>query len=412
MTTGVESARDARETVVWKFGGTSVGDVDRLRAVAARLVAAQRAGTRVVAVLSAMGGSTDLLVQQAAQVAAAPDPRELDALLSVGEAISCSLAAMAVHELGGRAVSLTAAQAGVHSDAAHGNARLLRVDPGPITRALDGGRVVLVTGYQAVSPAGDTTTLGRGGSDASAIALASALGLRECVIFTDVPGVFTADPRVVPEARMITELGHDEMLQLADSGARVLQTRAVELAAAHGVDIHVRSSLSDEPGTLVRGQGRGAGVDGARIRGVAHLGGDPIFHVPATGAGPVSAALAKAGIAVGSVIVEPSGVRFTAPGADSARVLATLAELGLPGTAREDVGSVSVVGSLATERVSVAATMMSTLEESDVDVQLFTTSPNRVCAHVPAADVAPAARALHVAFGLGADRPLEVGVGG
>ncbi|MBM7773851.1 aspartate kinase [Actinokineospora baliensis] len=400
-------------TVVWKFGGTSVGDVDRLRAVAARLVAANRAGTRVVAVLSAMGGSTDDLVRQAHQVAAVPEPRELDALLSVGEGVSCALAAIAVHELGGRAVSLTAAQAGIYSDASHGNARLLRVDPGPITAELDRGRIVLVTGYQAVSPRGDVTTLGRGGSDASAIAVASALGLRECVIFTDVPGVFTADPRVVPEASKLTDLGHDEMLQLADSGAKVLQTRAVELAAAHGIDIHVRSSLSDEPGTLVGGGGRGAtAVDGGRVSGIAHFGHDPIFHIPGTGAGPVSAALAKAGIAVGSVIVEAVGVRFTAPGAETARVLATLAEQGLPGTVRDDLGSVSVVGSLATDRVAVAATVMATLQDEGVTVQLFTTSPNRVSAHVPATDVATAARALHRAFGLGADQALEVGVGG
>ena len=235
--------------VVWKFGGTSVADADRLRAVASQLVAARRQGMQVVAVLSAMGKTTDELVQLAYGLSAEPHPRELDALLSVGEMMSCSLAAMAVHELGERAVSLTGSQAGIFTDDSHGNARLVQICPKRIVEALEEGAIVLVAGFQGISGNGDVTTLGRGGSDATAIAIASVLGARECDIFTDVPGVFTADPRMVSTARKLTAVSHEEMLQLADAGARVLQTRAVELAAAHNIDVHVRSSFTFEPGT-------------------------------------------------------------------------------------------------------------------------------------------------------------------
>jgi len=384
--------------VVWKFGGTAVGDPQRLRAVVARIVDARRQGLQVVAVLSAMGGSTDDLVRRAHELSPRPDPRELDALLSVGESMSCALAAIAVHDLGERAVSLTGSQAGMFTDSSHGNARLLHISPDRIIEALEHDAVVLVTGFQGVSPEGDITTLGRGGSDASAIALASALGLRECDIFTDVSGVFTADPRVVPSARKLDLVSHDEMLQLADAGAKVLQARAVELAAAHGIDIHVRSSVTVEPGTWVRRDM--PMLEGQRICGVAHTRHNPLYTIPGVSPAALSGALAQGGIAVGSIIRDAGVVRFTTPGIDSQQVVAALSAMDAKVAVHGHLGSVSVVSSMITDRSEIATTMLLTLEQSGIDVHLLATTPNRVSCHVPTADVDLAARALHEAFDL------------
>jgi len=387
--------------VVWKFGGTSVGDTGRLRAVAERLVAARRQGTQVVAVLSAMGGTTDELVQQAYGLSSEPQPRELDALLSVGEMTSCALAAIAVHDLGERAVSLTGAQAGICTDDAHGNARLRQISPQRITDALDEGAIVLVAGFQGVSGHGDVTTLGRGGSDATAIALASALGARECDIFTDVPGVFTADPRVVPDARKLTAVSHEEMLQLADAGARVLQTRAVELAAAHDIDIHVRSSFTAEPGTWIRRQA--SALEDERISGIAHTGHDPVYTVSCPSPAMVTAAMAQRGLAIGLILHDEQNVRFTAPGAGPAQVTAAMAAMDLDVSVRDDLGSVSVVSSMVVNRSDITATILSALENSGIHAQLITCMSNRVTCHVLAADVGRAAQVLHDAFQLHAD---------
>lgn len=387
--------------VVWKFGGTSVGDTGRLRAVAERLVAARRQGTQVVAVLSAMGGTTDELVQQAYGLSSEPQPRELDALLSVGEMMSCALAAIAVHDLGERAVSLTGAQAGICTDDAHGNARLRQISPQRITEALDEGAIVLVAGFQGVSGHGDVTTLGRGGSDATAIALASALGARECDIFTDVPGVFTADPRVVPDARKLTAVSHEEMLQLADAGARVLQTRAVELAAAHDIDIHVRSSFTAEPGTWIRRQA--SALEDERISGIAHTGHDPVYTVSCPSPAMVTAAMAQRGLAIGLILHDEQNVRFTAPGAGPAQVTAAMAAMDLDVSVRDDLGSVSVVSSMVVNRSDITATILSALENSGIHAQLITCMSNRVTCHVLAADVGRAAQVLHDAFQLHAD---------
>jgi aspartate kinase len=384
--------------VVWKFGGTSIGDAGRLRAVAERLVAARRQGTEVVAVLSAMGGTTDELIQQAYGLAAEPQPRELDALLSVGELTSCALAAIAVHDLGERAVSLTGMQAGICTDDAHGNARLQQISPQRIIKALDEGAIVLVAGFQGVSGHGDVTTLGRGGSDATAIALASALGARECDIFTDVPGVFTADPRVVPDARKLTAVSHEEMLQLADAGARVLQTRAVELAAAHDIDIHVRSSFTSEPGTWIRRQT--SALEDERISGIAHAGHDPVYTVSCPSPAMVTAAMAQRGLAIGLIMHDEQNVRFTAPGAGRAQVTAALAAMDLAVSVRDDLGSVSVVSSMVVNRSDITAIILSALENSGIHAQLITCMPSRVSCHVLAADVGRAAQVLHDAFQL------------
>jgi aspartate kinase len=384
--------------VVWKFGGTSVGDPVRLRAVAERLVAARRQGIQVVAVLSAMGDATDELVRMAYGLSPQPQPRELDALLSVGESTSCALAAIAVHDLGERAISLSGSQAGVFTDDSYGNARLRQVNPRRVVEALDDGTIVLVTGYQGISARGDVTTLGRGGSDASAIALAAALGLGECDIFTDVPGVFTADPRLVPDARRLDRLGHEEMLQLAEAGAQVLQPRAVELAAAHDVDIHVRSTFTSECGTWIRKET--PMFENTRITGVAHRRHDPVYTVGDVSPAMVSSALAGRGVPVGSIIRDDGRVRFTSPGTDTPDVVAALGDLGATVAVRGDLGSVSVVSTVVGNRPEITARILHTLERNGIDPHLVTSTPSRVSCHIPAGTVDQATRVLHDAFGL------------
>src|SRR5512132_548840 len=235
-------------TVVMKFGGTSVADAERLKRAAQRIVAKREAGHRVVAVLSARGKETDRLIAEAHEVSPNPDPREMDMLLSTGERVSCALCAMAINDLGHRAISLTGSQAGIVTDTSHTRARILDVRADRIFTALDDDSIVLVAGFQGVSTARDVTTLGRGGSDTTAVALAAALGAEVCEIYTDVPGVFSADPRIVPNARKLAVVSFEEMLEMAASGAGVLQLRSVEYARNHGVRIHCRSSFDDGAG--------------------------------------------------------------------------------------------------------------------------------------------------------------------
>src|ERR1044072_6803186 len=241
-------------TVVMKFGGTSVADAERIKRAARRIVSAREQGHRVVAVLSARGKTTDELISMAEEVSTAPDPREMDMLLSTGERISCALCAMAINDLGQRAISLTGSQAGIVSDTSHTKARILDVRADRIRQALDEDLIVLVAGFQGVSTARDVTTLGRGGSDTTAVALAAALDAEVCEIYTDVAGVFSADPRIVPDARKLATVSHEEMLEMSASGAGVLQLRSVEYARNHNVRIHCRSSFTEEPGTFVVGE--------------------------------------------------------------------------------------------------------------------------------------------------------------
>jgi len=399
-TEGAHADSSDDSVLVWKFGGTSVRDHDRLRAVAERMVAAQRAGHRVVAVLSAMGKSTDELSGMAYRMSSRPQMRELDALLSVGEQISCALASMAVHELGSRAVSFNGAQAGILTDQTHGNARLREINPERITAALDDGAIALVTGFQGVSADGAVTTLGRGGSDASAVAVAAALGVSECDIFTDVPAVFTADPRVVPDARRLSELRHEEMLEMAEAGAGVLAPRSVELAAAHGVDIHLRSSFTNEPGTWIRrgGPSLHTTFEDTQVAGVAHRRQEPLYTAEGVSAARVSAALAARGAAVGAMLPADGALRFTAPGVELEEVAAALGTLGAEISEQRELGSVSVVSLGIARKPALVARALSTLADAGIEPEFVTTTPGRVTVHVPSGQVEDAVRLLHDTF--------------
>jgi len=380
-----------------------------MRAVAERIVAAHRAGQRVVTVLSAMGRSTDELNAMAYAMAARPHLRELDALLSVGENISCALAALAVHDLGAQAVSLTGSQAGVLTDDRHGNAQLHDIRPHRILEALDSGAIVLVTGYQGISPGGDVTTLGRGGSDASAVAIAAALGLHECEIFTDVPGVFSADPRIVPDARRLTVISREEMLQLAAAGAAVLQPRAVELAAAHDVDIHVRSSFTTDTGTWLQEENM---FEVSEITGVAHRDRESLYTAKDASPALIAAALAERGAAVGAIVRHDTTTHFTAPGVEEPEVFAALSAVGVSTVVQDQLGSVSVVGTGIDRRPDMAARALLILEAEGVEPRLVTGAPNRVSFHVPAPEVHRVVRLMHAAFELHRDLAAEMGLHG
>jgi aspartate kinase len=391
-----ETAGNETRVVVWKFGGSSVADHARLRAVAERMVRARGDGYRVVAVLSAMGKTTDELSALGYRMSDRPPLRELDALLSVGESISCALAAMAIHELGARAVSLNGVQAGVLTDDQHTNARLREITPHRIVAALAANAIVLVTGFQGVSPAGDVTTLGRGGSDASAVALAAALGLTECEIFTDVPGVFTADPRLVPEARQLDALRHEEMLELAEGGAGVLQSRAIELAAAHGIDIHLRSSFTGEPGTWIRNES--ATIESVEVAGVSHREHDWLYAAPDVSRAALAAALAARGASVGMMVADDGELRFTAPSADPAAVAAAVSATGAQVRVREDLGSVSLVSIGIARKPEIAARALATLQDAGIEPLFVISTPGRVSLHLSAPRVADAVRLLHDEF--------------
>src|SRR5690242_10505850 len=306
-----------------KFGGTSVADAERIKRAAARIVAQRQAGNRVVAVLSARGQTTDELIEMAEEVSPTPDPREMDMLLSTGERISCALCAMAINDLGHRAISLTGSQAGIVTDASHTKARIIDVRADRIRDALNDDLIVLVAGFQGVSTSRDVTTLGRGGSDTTAVALAAAIDAEICEIYTDVDGVFTADPRIVPNARKLPMVTFEEMLEMAASGAGVLQLRSVEYARNHGVRIHCRSSFHDRPGTVVVGEDQT--VEQPLITAVTHSAGEArvtLLGVPDHPgiAGRIFTTLAEANVNVDMIIQnEPVGegaraeVSFTVP---------------------------------------------------------------------------------------------------
>jgi aspartate kinase len=389
-------------TVVMKFGGTSVADTERLRAVARRLVAAREAGNRVVAVLSAMGDTTDDLLRLANEISPQPVARELDMLISVGERVSCALAAMAIHDLGHEAISLTGSQAGIVTDTAHGKAKIVDVRARRIHEALDENRIVLVAGFQGVSTDYEVTTLGRGGSNLTAVVLAAALGAEACEMYTDVEGVFTADPRVVHGARKLHAVSYEEMLEMAASGAKVLQLRSVEYARNHGVKLHVRSSFSEADGTWIREEDERM-LEKAIISGVTHTVEEAIYRVEGAKASELFDALAAAGASVDTIIQTGPEIVFSAPFSDTDEVTQTLDGLGVDWSSREDLGKVSLVGAGMRTHPGVAGRTFSTLAEIGIEPQIVNTSPIKIACFVPRDDVERAVKALHDAFELDAE---------
>jgi aspartate kinase len=395
----LEGAEPRLGTLVMKFGGTSVGDPQKLKDVARRLVEARAAGNRVVAVLSAMGDTTDDLVRLAYEVSPRPKPRELDMLISVGERISCALAAMAIHDLGAEAISLTGSQAGIVTDTVHGRAKIVDVRARRIHEALDQDRIVLVAGFQGVSTDYDITTLGRGGSDTTAVALAAALGAQVCEIYTDVKGVFTADPRLVPSARKMHAVSYEEMLEMAASGAKVLQVRSVEVARNHDVKLHVRSTFSSEDGTWVREEDDRM-LEKALISGVTHTREETLYRVSGTTASRLFSALADAGVNVDTIVQTGPEIVFSAPTDDRDVAIDVLDGLAVEWSSRDDLGKVSVIGAGMKSHPGVAAKAFETLAQAGIEPEVVTTSPIKIACHVRTDQVDEAVIVLHRAFEL------------
>ncbi len=387
-------------TLVMKFGGTSVADSEKIRRVSERLVAAKKAGTRVVGVVSAMGQHTDELVALAHEVSPRPKPRELDMLISVGERISCALVAMAISDLGTNAISLTGSQAGIVTDTAHGKAKIIEVKAHRINDALDEERIVLVAGFQGVSTDFEVTTLGRGASDLTAVALAAALGADACEIYTDVDGVFTADPRLVGGAQLLHAVSYEEMLEMAASGAKVLQLRSVEFARNHGVMVHVRSTFTDKPGTWIREEDARM-LEKALISGVTHTVEEAVYAVEGVGPAELFEALASAEVNVDTIIQMDSRIVFSAPLDDRPQADDALSSLGATYAHEDGLGKVSVVGAGMKSHPGVAARTFATLRELGVTPKFVATSPIKIAFYVPHDDVEKTVQALHDAFDLG-----------
>ncbi|GAA1877645.1 aspartate kinase [Streptantibioticus ferralitis] len=405
--------------IVQKYGGSSVRDTERIKKVAEHIVATRKAGHDVVVVVSAMGGTTDELLGLAQEVTAAPTPRELDMLLTSGERVSNALVAMAIQALDGAACSLTGSQAGVFTNAAHGRARITDMDPGRVRQELDRGAIVLVAGFQGVNrETGDVTTLGRGGSDTTAIALAAALKADTCEIYTDVDGVYTADPRIVPDAGRLDHITYETMQELAACGARVLAPRSVEYARRHGVPVHVRSSYHSRPGTMVCAAREVPAAERPSITGVAHD--ESGAKITVTGlpdrpahAARVFRAVTDAGAELDMAVQNASHpadgrteLSFLVPADRCLSVLAALrgqhAEIGFEDICLDQhIGKVSLVGTGMRAQPGVLATFCETLAAAGVNIDIISTSGIRISAVCRAAQLGDAVRALHTAFGLG-----------
>jgi len=405
--------------VVQKYGGSSVADSERIKRVAERIVATRKAGDDVVVVVSAMGDTTDELLDLAEQVSPLPPARELDMLLTSGERISMALLAMAIGALGYEARSFTGSQAGVITDSVHGRARIIDVTPGRIRDALDEGAIAIVAGFQGVSQdTKDITTLGRGGSDTTAVALAAALSADVCEIYTDVDGVFSADPRLVPLARLLPSVTYEEMLEFAACGAKVLHLRAVEYARRYGLAVHVRSSFSDQPGTLVTASIQELPVEQAIITGVAHDRSEAKITVVGVPDKPGEAAaifgaVAGAEINIDMIVQNVSAaatgrtdISFTLPRTDGPAAMAALdrvrGEVGFEGLLYDDhIGKVSLVGAGMRSHPGVSARFFAALADAGVNVELISTSEIRISVICRDTDLDAAVRALHDAFELG-----------
>jgi aspartate kinase len=424
--------------VVQKYGGSSVADADGIKRVAQRIVATRKSGDSVVVVVSAMGDTTDELVDLATQVSPLPPGRELDMLLTAGERISMALLAMAIANLGLVGRSFTGSQAGVITDSAHGKARIIDVTPGRIRGALDDGAIPIVAGFQGVSQDGkDITTLGRGGSDTTAVALAAALGADVCEIYTDVDGIFTADPRIVPGARRIPRISYEEMLEMAACGAKVLMLRCVEYARRYSIPIHVRSSFSNREGTWVIGgvtslQGQeteGEAMEQAIISGVAHDRSEAkitIVGVPdkVGEAARIFRVIAATGINIDMIVQNVSAaatgrtdISFTLPREDGQAAVTSLGQLqtevGFESLLYDDrIGKISLIGAGMRSHPGVSATFFGALAEAGVNIEMISTSEIRISVVVDENDVPVAVGAAHRAFDLGSGQEEAVVYGG
>ncbi|MCL4459568.1 MAG: aspartate kinase [Chloroflexi bacterium] len=397
--------------IVQKYGGTSVATAERIKAVASRIARAKREGRTPVVVVSAMGDTTDQLITLAQQVTPEPDERELDLLLSTGEIISCTLLAMALRQLGLEAVSLTGGQAGIRTDRTHSRAKIIAIDPRRILGELEHDKIIIVAGFQGVTEEFDITTLGRGGSDTTAVALAAHLHADLCEIYTDVDGVYTADPRLVPEAWKLECISYDEMLELAQQGARVMHPRAVELGAVYGVPIVVRSSFNDNPGTRIYG---GENIEERnKVRGIAHdtdVAKITVIGVPDRPgiAYAIFRPLAEASINVDTIVQNASlqgitDLSFTVARTDLAKAVrlveAVATEINAKGVvSASNLAKVSIIGTGIQHSPGYAARMFKTLTDQGINIEMITTSEIRITCIIEASRVQEAVRALHAAF--------------
>ncbi len=417
--------------IVQKFGGSSVADAEGMKRVAARIVATKKAGNDVVVVVSAMGDTTDELIDLAKQITPMPTGRELDMLLTSGERISMALLAMAIGNLGHEARSFTGSQAGVITDSVHGKARIIDVTPGRIVDALKEGAIAIVAGFQGISQdTKDVTTLGRGGSDTTAVALAAALDADVCEIYTDVDGVFSADPRVVPSARKLKSITYEEMLELAASGAKVLHLRCVEYARRFDLPIHVRSSFSGNEGTwVVKDRPEGDGMEQAIISGIAHDRSEAkitIVGVPdRTGvAARIFQTIADVDVNIDMIVQNVSAastgltdISFTLPKAEGEKAIAVLnkiqGEVGFASIQYDDqIGKLSLIGAGMRSHPGVTATFFAALSEAGVNIEMISTSEIRISIVCRASDLDKAVRASHTAFELDSDAAEAAVYGG
>ena len=404
--------------IVQKYGGTSVGNPERIRNCARRILETQRAGNQVVAVVSAMSGVTDNLIKLAKEVSPEREPieREMDVLLATGEQTTIALTAMAINALGGKAVSLTGAQAGISTDGVHTKARIVNITPSAVQQMLDEGNIVMLAGFQGETANGEITTLGRGGSDLTAIAMAAAIKADLCQIYTDVDGVYTCDPRVVKTAQKIAEISYEEMLEMASSGSKVMQSRSVEFANKFGVRFEVRNSMNNNPGTIVKEES--PGMESVVVRGVslernqAKVTIDDVADRPGISAA-IFGAIASANITIDMIVQNVSfdgitDISFTLSGADLAKAETVLKAV-LPGLGdkaqlrtQSSIAKVSVVGIGMRSHSGVAAKMFKALADAKINIQMISTSEIKTAVIVDEAEVENAARVVHTAFGLDA----------
>ena len=399
--------------IVQKYGGSSVADAEKIKNVARRIIAAEDKGDRVVVVVSAMGNTTDELIELAHQVTEQPDPRELDLLLATGEIVSCTLLTMALRNLGRQAVSLTGAQAGIRTDSTYSRARIIAVSPQRIIKELNEGKIVVVAGFQGITEEMDITTLGRGGSDTTAVALGASLKADRCEIYTDVEGVYTADPRLIPEARKLDEINYEEMLELASVGAKVVHPRAVELGWIYNLPILVASSFSNSPGTLIHG---GIPMEVRnKVSGIAHdlnVAKITILGVPDQPgiASAIFEPLAKANLNVDTIVQNASinkvtDLTFTVARSDLEKALEVVKPVAKSIGAKDcladaKLGKVSIVGAGMQSTPGYASRMFQALAAKGINIELITTSEIRITCIINEEKVPEAVRALHEAFEL------------